>query len=155
MLNDTRWTAGTDVARLHRDPDRNCIRMLACRRATIGRSIPLLALLLVDMWTGTPAAQLYAPVVSMVVTLPDGQTKELSAAESSLAHVTLKDGTEYAFRPTMNDDRGTTTVVTIFKMTPSTEQLGAVEVKLGAAAVTSKTTPAFKVAVPRVGKGTT
>ncbi len=119
------------------------------------RTIAVLALLLAALWTVRPSAQAYAPLVSMVVTLPDGQTKDLSAHESGLAEVSLKDGTEYAFRPTMMDDKGSTTVVTIFKMTPSTEELGTVEVKLGAPAVASKTSPVFKIAVTRVNKGTT
>jgi hypothetical protein len=49
------------------------------------------------------AAQAYAPVVTMSVTLPDGRTQEVSAAESGLATVNLKDGTEYGFRPTIQD----------------------------------------------------
>src|SRR5687768_11875413 len=120
------------------------------------RTIILLALMFATAWTVAPLfAQAYAPIVSMAVTLPDGQTKDLSAPESGLAEVTLKDGIEYAFRPTMMDDKGATTIVTIFKMTPSVQELGTVEVKLGASAVTSKTTPAFKIAVPRVTKNTT
>jgi len=114
-----------------------------------------LSLLLATVSTVAPAAQAYAPIVSMNVTLPDGQTKELMVPESGLAQVTLKDGAEYGFRPTMQDDRGSTTVVTIFKMSPSVQNLGEVEVKLGAAAVTSKTTPAFKIAVTRVSKNST
>jgi hypothetical protein len=100
-------------------------------------------------------AQAYRPVVSMVVTMPDGQTTTLTAPESGLAETKLKDGTEYAFRPTMHDDKGTTTEVTIFKMSPSVQELGAVEVKLGAPAVASKTSPSFKVAVTGVAKSTT
>lgn len=102
----------------------------------------------------TLSAQAYAPVVYMTVTLPDGQSRELSAPESGLAQATLKDGSEYGFRPTMQDDKGSTTVVTIFKMTPSSTEIGAVEVKLGAGAVASKTSPAFKIAVHRVGRTT-
>ena len=41
------------------------------------------------------AAQAHAPVVTMSVTTPDGRTHELTAAESGLATLTLKDGTEY------------------------------------------------------------
>ena len=49
------------------------------------------------------AAQAHAPVVTMSVTTPDGRTHELTAAESGLATLTLKDGTEYGFRPTIQD----------------------------------------------------
>src|SRR5688572_16657650 len=49
------------------------------------------------------AAQTYAPVVTMSVTLPDGRTRELTAPESGLATVSLKDGTEYGFQPTIQD----------------------------------------------------
>jgi hypothetical protein len=47
------------------------------------------------------AAQSYAPVVTRSVTLPDGRTQEVTAAESGPATVSLKDGTEYGFRPTI------------------------------------------------------
>ncbi len=119
------------------------------------RLLPVLVLLSLSAVSSVAlSAQAYAPMVHMTVTLPDGQSQELSAPESGLAQATLKDGTEYGFRPTMLDDRGSTTVVTIFKMSPSPAEIGAVEVKLGATAVASKTSPAFKIAVPRVGKTT-
>jgi hypothetical protein len=119
------------------------------------RLISVFALLVVAAaWSAAASAQGYAPVVTMTVTLPDGQSKELSVPESGLGQATLKDGTEYGFRPTMQDDRGSVTVVTIFKMSPSPAEIGTVEAKLGAAAVASKTSPAFKIAVNRVGKTT-
>src|SRR5438034_1135657 len=43
------------------------------------------------------------PIVSISVTMPDGRTQELMAPESGLATLQLKDGTEYAFRPTIHD----------------------------------------------------
>jgi hypothetical protein len=99
-------------------------------------------------------AQTYAPIVTMNVTLPDGQTKELTAPESGLATVTLKDGAEFGFRPTIQDDRPWSKVtIAVFKMataTHATELLGEVDVKTGAAAVPSKTTPGFKIAVTKV-----
>jgi hypothetical protein len=100
------------------------------------------------------AAQAYAPVVTMSVTLPDGRTQEVSAAESGLATVNLKDGTEYGFRPTIQDSAPwNRIIVTIFRTATTnapTQILGEVEVKRGGPAVESKTTPAFKVAVPKV-----
>jgi hypothetical protein len=39
----------------------------------------------------------------MSVTLPYGRTRELTAPESGLATLTLKDGTEYGVRPTIQD----------------------------------------------------
>jgi hypothetical protein len=100
------------------------------------------------------AAQAYAPVVTMNVTLPDGRTQELTAPESGLATVSLKDGAEYGFRPTIQDstpwDR---IVVTIFRTATTkapTQILGEIELKRGSPAVDSKTNPSFKVAVPKV-----
>jgi hypothetical protein len=100
------------------------------------------------------AAQTYAPVVTMSVTLSDGRTQELTAAESGLATLTLKDGTEYGFRPTIQDSSPwNRVVVTIFKSATSnapTTVLGEVEVRRGGSAVDSKTNPSFKVSVPNV-----
>ena len=100
------------------------------------------------------AAQPNAPVVTMSVTLPDGRTQELIAPESGLATVSLKDGTEYAFRPTIQDSAPwNRIIVTIFRTATTnapTQTLGEIEVKRGGAAVDSKTNPSFKVAVPRV-----
>ena len=100
------------------------------------------------------AAESYAPVVTMSVTLPDGRTQELTAPESGLATVSLKDGTEYGFRPTIQDSTPwNRIVVTIFKTattTTPTQTLGEIEVKRGGPPVESKTNPSFKVAVPKV-----
>ena len=68
------------------------------------------------MLSALAAAQPYAPIVTMVVTMPDGRTQELTAAESGLATLTLKDGTEYEFRPTIQDSAPwNRIVVTVFK----------------------------------------
>ena len=100
------------------------------------------------------AAQSYVPVVTMSVTLPDGRTQEVTAAESGLATLSLKDGTEYGFRPTIQDNTPwNRIVVTIFRTATTnapTQILGEVEVKRGGPAVESKTNPSFKVAVPKV-----
>jgi hypothetical protein len=100
------------------------------------------------------AAQAYAPIVTMSVTLPDGRTQELTAPEGGLATVSLKDGTEYGFRPTIQDSTPwNRIVVTIFKTATTnapTQTVGEIEVKRGAPAVESKTNPSFKVAVPKV-----
>ncbi len=100
------------------------------------------------------AAQSSAPIVTMSVTLPDGRTQELIAPESGLATVSLKDGTEYGFRPTIQDSAPwNRIVVTVFKSATTnapTELLGEIELKRGAAAADSKTNPSFKVAVPKV-----
>ena len=114
----------------------------------------LMSISLVVMIAAMVAAQTYAPIVTMSITLPDGQTQELTAPESGLAALTLKDGTEFGFRPTIQDDRPWSRVtVAVFKMptaTQATQLLGEVDVKTGAAAVPSKTTPIFKVAVTKV-----
>ena len=100
------------------------------------------------------AAQPPAPVVTMSVTSPDGRTHELTAPESGLAMLTLKDDTEYEFRPTIQDSMPwNRIVVTIFKTATTkspTQVLGEVELKRGGPTVESKTTPSFKVAVPKV-----
>ncbi len=100
------------------------------------------------------AAQSYAPVVTMNVTLPDGRTQQVIAAESGLATLQLKDGTEYGFRPTIQDSSPwNRIIVTIFRTATTnapTQIVGEVEVKRGGPAVDSKTNPSFKVAVPKV-----
>lgn len=106
---------------------------------------------LMSVWV---AAQSSAPVVTMSVRLPDGRTQEVTAAESGLATVSLEDGTEYGFRPTIQDSMPwNRIVVTIFRTATSsapTQILGEVHVTRGGAPVDSRTTPSFKVAVPKV-----
>jgi hypothetical protein len=117
----------------------------------------VLGIFLMPPLTGRLAAQAYAPVVHFSVTLPSGQTQSLSAPESGLARATAA-GAEYAFRPTMIDDAGQDVVVTIFDLgnaTTAVRELGSVEVRKGGAAVTSKTTPAFKVQLTDVTRTTT
>ena len=105
------------------------------------------------------AAQADAPIVTMSVTTPDGRTQELTAAESGLATLTLKDGTEYGFRPTIQDSSPwNRIVVTIFKSATSstpTTILGEIELRRGGAPMDSKTNPSFKVSVPKVSAPTT
>jgi len=100
------------------------------------------------------AAQSSAPVVTMTVRLPDGRTQQLTAPESGVATVSLNDGTEYGFRPTIQDSMPwNRIVVTIFRMAAAsspTQILGEVELKRGGPSVDSKTSPSFKVAVPKV-----
>jgi hypothetical protein len=113
----------------------------------------LLALLLM-LVTGLSAAQPHAPVVTMSVTLPDGRTQELTAPESGLATLQLKDGSESGFRPTIQDSSPwNRIVVTIFRTATTsapTTVVGEVEVKRGRPVVESKTNPSFKVSVPKV-----
>jgi hypothetical protein len=97
------------------------------------------------------AAQAFAPVVTMSITLPDGQIQHLTAAESGLATLTLKNGSTWGFRPTILDSRPWTKVtVTIFKMGPAESEAGEVQLTTGGAGITSKTTPEFKVAITKV-----
>ena len=109
---------------------------------------------LIVLTTMLAAAQSHAPVVTMSVTLPDGRTQELTAPESGLATVSLKDGTEYAFRPTIQDSAPwNRIVVTIFRTATTsspTQIVGELELKRGGPAVDSKTNPSFKVAVSKV-----
>jgi hypothetical protein len=113
----------------------------------------LLAFLI--MMTGMlAAAQPSAPLVTMSVTLPEGRTQEVTAAESGLATVSLKDGTEYGFRPTIEDGPPWNRIlVTIFRTATTnapTQIVGEVELKRGGPSVESKTSPSFRVAVTKV-----
>lgn len=116
--------------------------------------------LVAAMLTSTVAtAQPYAPVVTISVTTPEGQTQELTAAESGLATLRLKDGTEYGFRPTIQDSSPwNRIVVTIFRTATTsapTAILGEIELRRGGPAVDSKTKPSFKVSVVKVSGPTT
>jgi len=98
-----------------------------------------------------------SPAVSLSITLPDGQTRQLTTQESGLATVTV-DGRDYGFRPTMQDDLGTRMTVTIFDLGSKTEpvrEIGTVDVRGGGAAVAAKTTPPFKVQATKAPRGTT
>ena len=97
------------------------------------------------------------PGVALSVTLPDGQIRQLTTHESGLATV-IVGSREYGFRPTMHDDEGRQMTITIFDMGSRTEpvrELGTVDVKGGASAAASKTSPSFKVQANRAPRGTT
>ena len=115
------------------------------------RKVLLLAVLLCQpIWL---SAQTYAPLVTMRVTLPDGSTQNISARESSVAALTLKDGSVYEFRPTIHDEPFSTVTVSIFKAATSTQpttSVGEVRATKGGRAVDSKSTPNFKVAIVNI-----
>ena len=95
----------------------------------------------------------YAPEVTMSIRTPDGQTREVTARESATATITLKDGREFGFRPTMGDDKGTRITVTIFNMGTATtglSELGTVETGVSKPAMESKTSPAFRISITKV-----
>jgi len=99
------------------------------------------------------SAQTYAPKVTMRVTTPDGTSHEISARESSVATLTLKDGSVYEFRPTIHDEPFTRVTVAIFKAATSTEptmSVGEVEAIKGRPAVDAKSKPNFKVAIVNI-----
>ena len=108
----------------------------------------------VMLTSAVAAGQTPAPVVTMSVTTPDGRTQELTAVESGLATLTLRDGKEYGLRPTIQDSSPwNRIVVTIFRSATTTAPptvLGEMEVRRGGPAVDSKTNPPFKVSVPKV-----
>ena len=95
-----------------------------------------------------------APIVTMIVTMPDGRAQELTAAESGLATLTLQDGTEHGFRPTIQDSAPwNRIVVTVFNSATNsapTTVLGEIELRRAGPAMDSKTSPSFKVSVPQV-----
>jgi hypothetical protein len=99
------------------------------------------------------SAQTYAPLVTMRVTTPDGVTQDISARESSVAPVTLKDGSVYEFGPTIHDEPFSKVTVSIFKAATSTEStisVGELEATKGRPAVDSKSKPNFKVAIVNI-----
>ena len=93
-------------------------------------------------------------MVRMNVTLPDGRASEVVAHESGLAEVTLSDGSSIGLRPTILDSKPwNRVVVTFFRMPTAThaaEEIEAVELKTGGAAVQMKEKPGLKVAVRTV-----
>ena len=93
-------------------------------------------------------SQTYSPVVTMSVTTPDGQTQEIAARDSSVAWLKTKDGTQYQFRPTVIDEPFSKATIAIFRA--DSALLGEVQVVKGAAAVDSKTKPAFKIAIKSI-----
>ena len=113
------------------------------------RLIVLSAAVALTMLAVTPAnSQTYAPYVTMTVTAPDGQSQDVVARESNVGILKLKDGTEYQFRATVLDEPFTKVDIAIFKA--DSTPIGEVRVTKGAAAVTTKTTPAFKIAVKSI-----
>jgi hypothetical protein len=128
------------------------VRANECRRNTAMNLRQLiLALLISGLTSAVTLAQANNPLVSMSITLPDGETKEVTAPESGLATIALNDGTEIGCRPTIQDSKPWTHVVVAIFKTPTavhpSQLLGEIEVKAGGSAVPSKTTPAFKLAV--------
>jgi hypothetical protein len=96
------------------------------------------------------AAQPDRPVVTMTIAPAGEKPHEVEVRESGLAAVKVK-GTEFGFRPTIQDSKPwTRVVVTIFRMDPEVEAVGEVEVKTGGPAVQSKTNPGFTIAVTKV-----
>ena len=101
-------------------------------------------------------AQAHHPLVTMSVTPPGGQATQLTAPDSGVATLKLKDGTEIGFRPTIQDARPwnqiTITIVRMPTATQPTQEIGRVDVKKGASPVPSNTTPAFRIAVTTVAE---
>jgi hypothetical protein len=99
------------------------------------------------------SAQTYAPRVTMRVTTPDGSTQDIAARDSSVATVTLKDGSVYEFRPTIHDEPFSKVTVSIFKAATATESttiVGELQATKGGPAVDSKSRPNFKVAIVNI-----
>lgn len=115
----------------------------------------VIGVLAMTMIPAPATAQPDEPVVSMVVTLPDGQAKPLSAADSHVATVTVS-GVEYGFEPAIQDSHPWNHVmISVFKMPTAREsivELGEVELKTGSGAVTTATSPAFKIAIEHVAQ---
>jgi hypothetical protein len=101
-------------------------------------------------------AQAHHPLVTMSVTPQGGQATQLTAPDSGVATLKMKDGTEIGFRPTIQDSRPwnqiTVTIVRMPTEKQPTQELGRVDVKKGASPVPSNTTPAFRIAVTTVSE---
>ena len=95
-----------------------------------------------------PVAQTYSPSVTMAITAPDGTTQDVVARDSNVGSLKLKDGSEYLFRPTVLDEPFSKVTIAIFK--GDSTPVGEVQATRGAAAVTTKTTPSFKIAVKSI-----
>jgi hypothetical protein len=81
--------------------------MLVCEEIAIGRGED----------THVDGARAILTDAPHLAFLPDGRIQEVTAAESGLATVTLKDGAEVGFRPTIQDSsQWNRIVVTIFRM---------------------------------------
>ena len=62
------------------------------------------------------AGDVYAPTVTVSITLPNGKVQTVDVRESETAVMRLDNGAQYKFRPTIVDARPwTQAVVTIFK----------------------------------------
>jgi hypothetical protein len=113
------------------------------------RKIAVLSIVFAVALCAAAGAQISQPRVTMSITLPDGSIKEVTTRASTLARVKLADDREFAFRPSMLDDKGVLFTVTVFRMEPF-ENLGDTEVKTGQKPVDSKTMPVFKIAISKV-----
>lgn len=116
----------------------------------------LTALVVVAALPAVVQAQAHHPLVTMSVTPQGGQATTLTAPDSGVATLKLKDGTEIGFRPTIQDSRPwnqiTITIVRMPTATQPTQEIGRVDVKKGASPVPSNTTPAFRIAVTTVAE---
>lgn len=93
-----------------------------------------------------------APWVSLRITTPDGETLDRSARGGDVASVTLRDGTIYELRPTVEDESVGKVTVTIFRVPVSggsNTMLGEVSVVAGGEPVESNTKPRFRIAVTK------
>ena len=124
-------------------------------QTTVAARTTLTVIMAMIMPVVTVAVQAYRPAVTMSVTLPNGQTQDLTAPESGLATVTVS-GRDYGFRPTMMDDRGARIVIALFDMgspTDAVKTLGEMDTSVGGPTVTFKTAPVFKVKVTEISRG--
>jgi hypothetical protein len=97
--------------------------------------------------------QTYSPWVTLSVTTPDGETIERTARDSSVATITLKDGTTYEFRPTIHDEPFSKVTIAVFKAATATEStvpVGEVVVNKGAKPIALNAKPSFRISVPRI-----
>lgn len=106
-------------------------------------------------WLAVPAiaAPPDSPLVTMLVTLPSGEVRTLSAHDSETVTFVLADGTLVGVRPTIRDSKPwSRTTVTFFTMpsgSKSAEEIGAIDVKTGGPSEALKA-GGFKVAVSTV-----
>lgn len=113
----------------------------------------LTSLMAVLFASGVPvlaSAQTKAPTVTLDVVLTSGETRQVSTTAGEQVTIELPDEIEFGFLPRLRGSDASHVDVAIVKIGSTDEPLGTVEAKVGEAAVESKTTPVFKIAVSKV-----
>lgn len=112
--------------------------------------IVLMSLLISYTTASTPVTEQQSQVVTLEVTLPSGEVRQLSAVAGEQVTTKLSDDSEFGFRPRIRETDSSQIEVTISKIGSPDEPVGTVEVRVGESPVDAKTTPVLKIAVSKV-----